>query len=102
MLVSEMNMETVFWICLYYCYTDIWVRFMVLSATFNNMSVISWQSVLLVEETGVPGAEKTTDLSQVTDTVQLNGFCVNGILARNFNCTEVFAKLTGFHAMNVC
>jgi hypothetical protein len=27
--------------------------FMVFSATFNNMSVISWRSVLLVEETGV-------------------------------------------------
>jgi len=26
-------------------------------ATFNNISVISWRSVLLVEETGVP-AEK--------------------------------------------
>jgi len=24
-------------------------------ATFNNISTISWQSVLLVEETGVPG-----------------------------------------------
>ena len=23
--------------------------------TFNNISIISWQSVLLVEETGVPG-----------------------------------------------
>jgi hypothetical protein len=32
---------------------------MVLNATFNNISVISWWSVLLVEE--------TTDLSQVTD-----------------------------------
>jgi hypothetical protein len=29
--------------------------FMVFYATFNNISVISWQSVLLVEETGVPG-----------------------------------------------
>ena len=29
--------------------------FMVFNATFNNISVISWQSVLLVEETGVPG-----------------------------------------------
>ena len=29
--------------------------FMVLNATFNNISVISWQSVLLMEETGVPG-----------------------------------------------
>ena len=41
------------------------VCFMVFSATFNTSSIISWLSVLLVEETGVP--EKTTDLSQVTD-----------------------------------
>ena len=33
--------------------------FMVFNATFNNISVISWRSVLLVE--------KTTDLLQVTD-----------------------------------
>jgi hypothetical protein len=38
---------------------------MLLNATFNNISAISWRSVLLVKETGVPG--KTTDLSQVTD-----------------------------------
>jgi len=29
-------------------------RFMVFNATFNNISVISWQSVLLVREIGVP------------------------------------------------
>jgi hypothetical protein len=28
---------------------------MVFNATFNNNSVISWRSVLLVEETRVPG-----------------------------------------------
>jgi len=28
---------------------------MVFDATFKNISVISWRSVLLVEETGVPG-----------------------------------------------
>jgi hypothetical protein len=28
---------------------------MVFNAIFNNISIISWQSVLLVEETGVPG-----------------------------------------------
>ena len=39
--------------------------FMVFNATFNNISVISWRSVLLVEEIGVPG--KTTYLSQVSD-----------------------------------
>jgi hypothetical protein len=32
---------------------------MVLNANFNNNLAISWQSVLLVEETGVPG--KNTD-----------------------------------------
>jgi len=34
---------------------DKMVWFMVFKATFNNISVISWQSVLLVEETEVPG-----------------------------------------------
>jgi hypothetical protein len=29
--------------------------FIVVNTTFNNISVILWQSVLLVEETGVPG-----------------------------------------------
>jgi Leu/Phe-tRNA-protein transferase len=35
------------------------------NATFNNISVISWWSLLLVEETWV--SEKTTDLPPVTD-----------------------------------
>ena len=38
---------------------------MVVNATFNNISVISVWSVLLVEETGDSG--KNTDLQQVTD-----------------------------------
>jgi hypothetical protein len=37
----------------------VWFDFMVFNATFNNISVISWRSALLVEE--------TTDLMQVTD-----------------------------------
>jgi len=41
---------------------------MMFNTTFNNISVIMWHSVLLVEETRVQvTAEKTTDLSQVTD-----------------------------------
>ena len=31
------------------------VLFLVFNATINNISVISWWSILLVEETGVPG-----------------------------------------------
>jgi hypothetical protein len=30
-------------------------RFMVFNATFSNMSAISWRSILLVDEAGVPG-----------------------------------------------
>ena len=33
----------------------VWVTVMVFNATFSNISAISWRSVLLVEETGVPG-----------------------------------------------
>ena len=34
---------------------DLFVCLMVFNTTFNNISAISWQSVLLVEETGGPG-----------------------------------------------
>ena len=40
-------------ICLFVC-------LMVLNATFNNISAISWRSVLLVEETGRPGQNHRT------------------------------------------
>jgi hypothetical protein len=40
-------------------------RFMVFNAIFSNISVISWRSILLVEETGGPG--ENSELSQVTD-----------------------------------
>ena len=38
---------------------------MVFNATFNNISAISWRSVLLLEE--LENSEKTPDLPQVTD-----------------------------------
>ena len=43
----------------------VWFGFMVFNATFNNISVISWRSVLLMEETKY--TRETTDLPQVTD-----------------------------------
>jgi len=41
------------------CYTawtnlPLGVMVMVFNATFNNISVVSWRSVLFVEQTGVP------------------------------------------------
>jgi hypothetical protein len=53
-------------------------RFMVFNATFNNISVISWQSVLLVEETGVPGE----NLWQVTDK---HYYIMNEVQTHNFS-----------------
>jgi hypothetical protein len=44
--------------------TDGW--FMVFNTTFNNILAISWQSVLLVEETGVPG-ENNRPVASVTN-----------------------------------
>ena len=53
---------------------------MVFNATFNNCSVISWRSALLVGETGVLG-KKPTDLSQITD--KLSGLTRNGMCDRH-------------------
>ena len=46
-------------------YINNWLWFMVFNTTFNNISVISWWSVLLVDETGK--YPENPDMSQVTD-----------------------------------
>ena len=38
---------------------------MMFNATFNNISAISWRSVLLVEEIGLPGKTHRTVTSQL-------------------------------------
>ena len=50
--INSINM----FVCKYHLFIkDGLVWFMVLNTTFNNISVTSWRSILLVEETGVPG-----------------------------------------------
>ena len=41
----------------------VWIRSIVFNATFKNISVISWRSVLLVEETGVPVEKQRATVS---------------------------------------
>ena len=45
------------------------VRVMVFNTTFNYISAISWQSVLLVEKTGVLGAKPPTCLKSLTNCI---------------------------------
>ena len=56
--------------------------FMVFNVTFNNISVISWQSALLVDETDY--MEKTTGVSQVADKLYyIMLYWVHGIRPHN-------------------
>jgi hypothetical protein len=50
-----MNLEVILFFCNYYLYIQKGLGVIVFNTTYNNISVLSWQSVLLVEEPGVPG-----------------------------------------------
>ena len=65
-------------------YIRIRVKVMVFNATFNNISVISWRSVLLVEKLEYP--EKTTNLSP------RNFFCNYNTMTKFF--TSFFHRQT--------
>ena len=73
-----------FW-CLFVC-------LMVFNATFNNISAISWPSVLLVKETGGPGE----NLSQVTDKfLSHNGVLLAPIEIRTHNISGIGTNRVG-------
>ena len=91
-------------------------RFMVFNATFNNISVILWWSVLFVEETGVPGENhrpatshwQTLSHNVVLSKLRLSGIQthVNGVnlirYARNQKIGQPnnFARLVRFMVFN--
>ena len=58
------NWKQMLWKCLIIFYMEGYVKVMVFHTTFNNISVISWRSVLLVEETGIPRENHRRAVSQ--------------------------------------
>ena len=69
---------------------------MVVNATLNNISVISWRSVLLVEETGVPeqnlllvaSHKQTSSHNGVSCTPRLSGFELTTLLVIDTDCID--------------
>jgi hypothetical protein len=69
---------------------QVWVWFMVLNATFNNISVISWLSVLLVDETEEihrPVASHWQTLSRIEYTSLWTGFELTTSVVIVTDCT---------------
>jgi hypothetical protein len=67
------------------CYA-VWFGFMKFNATSNNIPVISWRSVLLVEETGVPGDNHRPAVSHwqtLSHNVVSSTPCLRGIRTHN-------------------
>jgi hypothetical protein len=64
------------------------VWFIVFNVTFNNSSVISWRSILLVEETGVPGENHrnvTSHRETLSHNVVSSTPCHDGVRTHNFS-----------------
>ena len=61
---------------------------MVFSATFNNISVISWRSILFVEETELPGENHrpaASNLQALSHNVVSSTPRLSGIRTHNFS-----------------
>ena len=69
------------------CLKGLKVRVMKFNATFNNISVISWRSALLVEDTEVPGTNhrsaashrQTLSHNVVSSTLRMSGIRTHNV-----------------------
>ena len=88
-------------------------RFMVFNATFNNIniSIITWQSVLLVEETGVPGENhwpaeshwQTLSHNVVRSTHHLSGIRTHNVSPVLWNCIMyINSRVVYFFVWHTC
>jgi hypothetical protein len=80
--ITNLVSSNLYYITLLLLFNHNRVRVMVFIATSNNISVILWQSVLLVEEIGVPRENHRPAASHwqtLSHNVVLSTLCLNGI-----------------------
>jgi hypothetical protein len=66
----------------------------VINATFNNISVISWWTILLMENTGVP-RENHRILRSMLNLIKFSNYCIPSSKAENrwiLNCLFLFRR----------
>ena len=80
-------------------------RVMAFNVTFNNISVISWQSILLVEENGVPGKNhrpvashwQTLSHNNTEYSLPWTGFKLTTLVVIGTDCTG--SRKSNYHMM---
>jgi hypothetical protein len=80
------------------------VWFMVFNATFNTISIISWRSVLLVEETGVP-SENQRPVASYCQTLShhvVSSIGTDGICSCKSNYHTITTTTTPLHRQTFC
>jgi hypothetical protein len=76
--------------------SQVWFWFMVFNTTFNNISVISWRLVLLVEETGENYRPVASHWQTLSHNVVLSTLHPSGVRTHNICCDRHwFAQVVG-------